>query len=141
MSIIIIHIGPPIQYNILYSTLRYSFIMSQASELGILHLTISSKTSSWHLIGQHKLCNLVFTFYQTNKEILKSMSREHLLLLKLSMLHSNFSGQNLQLASHRATQASHASFHILQDNSSTTKVHIKKAPHWGQGPICLLIKC
>jgi hypothetical protein len=79
-------------------------------------------------IPQHKLCNLVFTFYQTHKEKLKSMSREHLLLLKLGMLHSNFGGQNLRLASHRATQASHASFHILQDNSSTIKVHVKRAP-------------
>ncbi|KAG2134703.1 hypothetical protein BD769DRAFT_1665149 [Suillus cothurnatus] len=79
-------------------------------------------------IPQHKLCNLVFTFYQTNKTTLKSMSREHLLLLKLSMLHSNFGGQNLWLASHRATQASHTGFHILQDNSSTIKVHVKRAP-------------
>jgi flagellar biosynthesis component FlhA len=47
---------------------------------------------------------------------------------ELSMLHSNFGGQNLWLASHRATQASHTGFHILQDNSSTIKVHVKRAP-------------
>jgi hypothetical protein len=42
------------------------------------------RTSGWHLVGQHKLHTLVFTFYKTTQAPLKSMSREHLLLLKLS---------------------------------------------------------
>jgi hypothetical protein len=32
---------------------------------------------------------------------------------ELGMLHSNFGGWNLWLASHRATQALHAGFHML----------------------------
>jgi hypothetical protein len=47
---------------------------------------------------------------------------------ELGMLHSNFSGRNLRLASCRATQASHAGFHMLQDNSSAIEVHVKRAP-------------
>jgi hypothetical protein len=47
---------------------------------------------------------------------------------ELSMLRSGFGGQNLQLASCRATWALHASFHMLQDNSSAIKVHVKRAP-------------
>jgi hypothetical protein len=75
----------------------------------------------WSLVGQHKLRT--------------AMSGDHLLLRELgnfdllpplSTVDSHFGGRNL--ASRRATQASHPGFHILQDNLSTIRGHVKRAP-------------
>jgi hypothetical protein len=75
----------------------------------------------WSLVGQHKLRT--------------AMSGDHLLLRELgnfdllpplSTVDSHFGGRNL--ASRRATQASHRGFHILQDNLSTIRGHVKRAP-------------
>ncbi|KIK32077.1 hypothetical protein CY34DRAFT_19313 [Suillus luteus UH-Slu-Lm8-n1] len=54
------------------------------------------------------------------------MSREHLLLRELGMLHLNFGGWTW--VSYRATQVLHSKFHILQDNLSVIKGHVKRAP-------------
>ncbi|KAG2737725.1 hypothetical protein P692DRAFT_20761060 [Suillus brevipes Sb2] len=45
---------------------------------------------------------------------------------KLGTLFLNFG--SLNFTSCRATQASHPGFHILQDNLSVVKVHVKRAP-------------